>query len=327
MITRVKKSTARMQDITNYISTENMGPQNSNITVALQAALTAGTPVFIATGTWLISTISLPANAILFGAGKKSILKQIATANTVAVVVGSDCQLSNFLLDGNKVNQVGSNFHGFDFTGSSNVEVSGVTAFNNKGTGFYVAGAANEIEFFECIATGWTESGFRMVQGSNVSFNDCKSYASDAVATGDGIAIASNGATITGVTISNAVVKNNAQRGISLLGSGSKNVIGVSITNPRVSSNISHGFHAINADSCSLLGGSFISNGGDGVRIEGDVQNCRFVTTYVRANTGFGIREVTSGSTPNFNGLIYTICNNNVASNVITKVGASSYIV
>lgn len=327
MTTRVKKSTARLQDITNAISTENMGPQNTDITAALVTALAAGTPVYVAIGTWFFSTLTLPANSIIFGAGKKSILKQNNVANSIGMVVSAGCQLRDFLLDGNKLNQVGASFHGFDFTNATDCECSNVTAYNNKGSGFNIAGTANEVELFECQAVGWTESGFKVVAGTNITLSDCKAYSSDAVATGDGFSIASNGTAVTGVILDSCVAKSNAARGFALIGNGSKNVTAVSLTNCRASNNISHGLHLINADSCTQFGGMFNNNGGDGIRIEGDVQNCRFFGAAVRFNTGFGIREVIAGSTPNLNGLIYTVCNNNTLSNVITKVGAASYIV
>ena len=68
------------------------------------------------------------------------------------------------------------------------------------------------------------------------------------------------------------------------------------------------------------------SNTIDGFRLEGDVQNSRLTTCLANGHTQSGFREVTSGSTPNFNGFVYEVSTNN-GTNTVTKVGANSLIV
>ncbi len=326
MITRVKGSVFNTFENMGFVSVKDMGPENTDISVPLAAALAAGYPIYVPVGTWLVGSISVPANGIIMGNGVKSVLKAKDLLNATVLSIGINCLLQDFLVDGNKNNQVGSGFHTIDLTNSTDTELIGVTSKDAKGNGFYIAGTANEVELFQCAATGFIDSGFKVAAGTNISLIAPKAYSSDAVATGDGIAIASAGLAVSQVTISDPVCKSNAGRGISLLGNGSKNVTDVSITNPRCVNNVSHGLHAINADRCSVTGGLLSTNGGDGLRIEGDVQNSRFTAVNSRANVSFGIREVTAGSTPNLNGYIYSICTGN-GNNTITKLGAGSYIV
>lgn len=327
MITRVKGSTFRTVDNFAFVSLADLAPQNTDVTTLITAQFALGNPIFVPVGTWNISGISVPDNGIIFGLGEKSILKQIVTANTVAVTVGSNCLVQNFLVDGNKANQVGTGFHGFLFANSVDSQGIQLYAKNCKGSGFKISGAAvSEVQLIECASVGHTESGFLVDSGSNIALIAPRATLSDAVATGDGIAIASNGTVITNVTIADPISRNQAGRGISILGNGSKNVTSVSVSNPQVSNNTGNGIHLINVDGASVLGGMSNNNGIDGLRIEGDVQNCRFAQFNCRNNVAFGAREVVSGSTPNFNGLIYGITSGN-GNNTITKVGASSYVV
>lgn len=309
-----------------YVSLEDIALRGTDATAAIAAVLTVGIPLYIPIGEWLITSLSIPANSIIYGSGGQSRLKLKDVSNSSILTVGTGSTLSNFRLDGNKLNQVGSGLHGIICTGVSNVILTSVNVINCKGSSYYVTGASDSVVLNTCTTSGWTESGIKVDSATNILLSDARCFSSDVAATGDGISIASNGAAITNVTITGAMVKNNTGRGIALLGNGSKNVTNVSIVNSMVVSNTSHGIHMINTDSCTVTGGTVISNGADGIRLEGDVQNCRINVPVTKANTTFGLREVVAGSTPNFNGLIYAVCSGN-GNNTITKVGASSYIV
>jgi hypothetical protein len=326
MITRVKGSVLSTADNVGYVSTFDMGPQNTDITAALLAALTAGSPVSVGVGTWLFTTLAVPDGSIIIGAGEKSVLKQKDLTNAPAISVGSNCLLYDFMLDGNKVNQVGLNFHGFTFNNSVDSQGVQLYAQSVKGSSFRITGAAtSEVHLLDCSSTGHTESGILVDSGANISLVNSRILTSDAIATGDGISIASNGLAISNVTIQAPIVRNQTGRGIALIGNGSKNVTSVAVTNPRVANCVNSGIHLVNADGCAVIGGMSNNNGIDGVRIEGDVQNCRIAQVNARNNTQFGQREVVAGSTPNLNTFIYGITSGN-GTNAITKVGASSVV-
>lgn len=328
MITRVKGSTFRSIDNFNYVSLTDLGAAGTDITTALQAALTAGTPVYIPIGSWLFSSLTIPDDAIIFGCGRKSILKQKDLSNSVAInIASSRVLLQDFFLDGNKANQVGSSLHGILLNGAIDAQIIQVYVQNTKGSGFRITGAAtNEVHLIDCYSKGHTESGILVDTGSNISLINPRIMDSDLLATGDGISIVSNGGAVSNVLIETPVVRNQAVRGIALAGNGSRNVTSVSINNPRVSNSVNSGIFLTNADGCTVSGGMSNSNSIDGLRVEGDVQNCRFFGVNCRTNVSFGTREVTVGSTPNFNGFIYGITSGN-GNNAITKVGASSYVV
>ncbi len=326
MTTRIKGSVFRTVDVAGYVSTHDLGPENTDITAALQAALLAGLAVCVTAGTWLVGAITIPAGSVIFGDGPKCVLKTKDNTNAVLFTVGANSLLAGFAIDGNKVNQVGTGLHSVNVAGVAGVTCSQLVVQNTKGSGIAVTGAASNATIQVCDISGFTESGIMVAQGTGINLLAPNVHDSDVGATGNGISIASIGSAITGVAIEAAVVRNVTGRGIALLGNGSRNVSSVSVMNARVSSCTSHGVHLLNADSCVVSGGVVNANAGDGIRLEGDVQNCRMVTPISRSNTGFGLREVTSGTSPNFNGLIYGVVNGN-GSDVITKVGASSYIV
>lgn len=328
MITRVKGSSFRTQDNFNYISLGDVALVNTDVTAAIVTALATGKPLYIPVGIWIIGSLSIPSNSYIFGDGSGSVLKikDLNNANGLSISGTTGVTLKDFAIDGNKVNQVGTGFNAVDIASGSAVRLQGISISNCKGSGIGISGTATDVFSSNCSVSGYTESGFKIAGGSNISLIHSRAQTSDVAATGDGIAIASSGLTVSSVNIASPMCFGNVGRGIAIVGNGSKNVIGVSITNPRVTGNSSHGIHLVNADACSITAGNIVSNGGDGIRIEGDVQNCRVIGSNLRSNTSFGIREVISGSTPNFNGLIYTIVALN-GNNTITKVGASSYIV
>lgn len=330
MVQKCKRSSWDAKDNLGYVSLFDMGAigdGSTDDTAAIVAALATGFAVFVPVGTFLTGSVTIPANTIMFGVGDQSKLKLKPLANSIAISVGSGSALSSFQLDANGVNQVGSGLHGIQFLNSYDSTAVSVTVTNPKGDGFNFTGlTTSKTAVHLCKATGYTENGFRVSAGSNVLMANCTALSSDAAATGDGFAISSNGTAISNITLSAPTSRNNTNRGISVIGNGSKNVTSVSIASPIVSANGSHGIYMTNADSVVVNGGYSNSNTGDGVRLEGDVQNCRLTTVMAMGNTGFGQREVISVSTPNYNGFIYGVTGAN-GNNVITKLGASSYVV
>jgi hypothetical protein len=326
MTTRPRGITLAAFDMLGAVSTEDMGPRGSDITAAFAAALLAGTPVFVPFGSWYISQLTLPANSTIIGMGPGSVLKAKAGANATTMTVGSNCYIDGFTVDGNKNAQAGGGFNCIEIAGAQNVTINDVVAKDARGSGFVVSGGCDGLAINTCTATGYTESGFKFINGTNISVINPRAIDSDPAATGDGIAITSDGATVSNIHLVDPIADNVNGRGIALIGNGSRNVTDILITGPQVFKTTSHGIHMMSADSITIQGGYAKSCSGDGIRVEGDVLNSRVFSMQVKSNLGTAIREIVSGSTPNYNGLIYNVVANN-GSNAITKVGANSFIV
>lgn len=327
MVTRVKGSVWTTEDNVGAVSARELGQQNTDITVAMSNALLAGKPIFIPIGQWIIGSLTVPANSLIYGMGERSILKQKDLANSPAITVGDNTTLRDFTVDGNKINQVGTGFHGFVFQSSVDTQAFNLFAVNNKGCGYKVTGInTQELTLTACAVIGHTESGISVDAGGHVSLFAPRVAASDNTATGDGISIASAGTVVANIIVDSPTVRSQAGRGIALIGNGAKNVVAISVSNPRIEGGIGHGIHVMNSDGVTVIGGDVNANSGDGIRVEGDVQNSRFVSVVCRNNIGFAAREVTLVSTPNFNGFIYIVPIGN-GNNTVTKVGANSYVV
>lgn len=325
MNTKVKGSVFSSVDNTGMVSLLDLGPRGSDITIPMLAALAAGNPILIPSGQWLIKRINLPANAVIIGQGQSSILKVKDITNQLAIAVGSNCELVNFVVDGNKANQIGNDFHTFDLSNATRSRLTNVHSKNAKGCGFYLANV-NQVDLNQCTAEGYVDSGFKLASGTKVSLIAPKAYDSDNTSIGDGIALVSNGAALSDVTITNPMVFNVSGRGMSFIGNGARNVSNVSVVNPRVSNSFGYNIHLFNVEAISIIGGVNSNSGNDGLLVEGDVQYCRIAEHSSHNNIGFGIREITSGSTPNNNGFAHNISLGN-GNNVITKVGVNSYVI
>lgn len=332
MITRVKGSTFRTAENEFYASIVDYGARSDGVTdctAAITAALATGLPVFIPPGTYLTGGINLPASRTIFGVGKDSILKLKTAANAVVLTIASDCLVYGFQIDGNKTNQVGANLHGIQAIGAINARIREMTVANTKGDSYNVTGANSlGCNIHDCVATGFTQNGYKIEQSASASINNSVARDSDPIAApGDGISISSNGNAVNQISLIGVVARTCVGRGFALIGNGSKNVTDVTMSACRASRNTSHGLHAINVDRTNVDGLIVNQNGGDGIRLEGDVQHVRLIGFMTNLNTGFGAREVVAGSTPNLNGFIYGVNTNNVASNTTTIVGGGSFVV
>lgn len=120
-----------------------LGDGSTNDTTAIQAALTAagvaGGTVLVPTGTYMVTTLTVPSNVTLRGLGASSVIKQIASTTGHAVVVSgkSHVTIENLAVDGNKAAQAASN-HGVSVSASSEwVTVRGCYVHDCKATGIY----------------------------------------------------------------------------------------------------------------------------------------------------------------------------------------------
>lgn len=323
MTTKVKGSAIDFASTTKMVSLLDLGPVNTDITVLLQTALNTGTAILVPIGTWNMGTLLIPDNSVIIGFGSRSVLRMRDAGNGIALSVGSNCLLKDFVVDGNKLNQVGASLHGVSLMGAVRTRIFNVTTLNTKGSGFYLGGTNAECELHHVTSSGYTESGIAVVQGTNVSIMHPSVYSSDAAATGDGIRIASTANAISGVLIQSPKVKDVVGRGIVMIGSGSKNVTDVIVDNPRVIASVNHGIFMNNAERCAVNAGTVKSCTADGIRLEGDVMNSRVSGVMINSNTGYGLREIANGASPNYNNLIYNNLGLN-GNNVTTKIGANS---
>lgn len=326
MVTRTKGSTWSMYDNLGIVNLEDYTSAGSDATSNINAILAEGLQLFIPPRAFFIGALDIPAGSVIMGAGINSILKLRDTANAPALTVGSDTVLENFTISGNKQNQVGTEVHALKLFNATKSTLRRMRVVDSKGDGISISGSTIDDLVLDCVTvTGYAENGIRIAAGINVSIISPRIYSSDSVATGDAIALVSDGAAISGVSIVNPVCRDVTGRGIAVIGNGSKNVTDVTISNARIHNNVSSGVHLINAERVLLSDSILASNGIDGLRLEGDVQNVRAVNLIAKNNAQFGAREVVAGSTPNNNGFVYVLTSGN-GTNVVTKVGANSFI-
>lgn len=335
MITKVKQTTLDVLNTLGYlpITDPSIGCIGDGVfdnTPKFTTALTLGIPLFIPSGIFLLTAVTIPSGCVLFGSGDKSVLKLKMGANTSFLTASGTCNFSNFKIDANKVGQIGSNLHGLIITNSIGTELYNLNITNALADCININGSStNGISLIDCKVSGFTKNGCTVEAGSDIRINNLEAFSSDVLASpGDGISLAPIGAgsSITSVSVINCGSKNNVGRGISCVGFGGKNVQDVTITGNRCINNTSHGLHLFTVQGITVGNNIIKSNAGDGIRLEGDTQLCRVTSNICDSNTGFGAREVTTGSTPDFNGLIYNALIGN-GNNTQTKLGASSFVV
>lgn len=327
MVTAVTGSVWNASENFKYYNLADLVSVGADATNAINTVLALGVPLFIPPGQFLIGSITIPDNSVIWGVENKSILKIKDLNNSIGLSVGSNCRLEKFRIDGNKSNQVGAGLSTIQLVNASYTTLSKLVLTNSKGDGLTISGlSTNEIILNALEISGYAENGIRLATGSNISIISPRIYAADPIASGDALAISSNGSIISNVNISDPVLRGAINRGLSLLGNGAKNVTDIMVSGGRISNNGMHGIHLVNTDRVSISGTLTNDNIIDGVRLEGDVQNSRILNVITKNNGQYGVREVTAGTTPNNNGFIYMQSVGN-GTNAITKVGASSFIV
>lgn len=326
MTTKVKGSSWIAQDNEGFVCiTDNgcTGDGATDNTAAFATILALALPVYIPPGTSIIGPTTVPANAVIFGHGTLK-LKAASTGHMLTVASGT--LIKDIVLDGNKSNMAGS-YHAISCVNAVATKFINLKIQNTYGDGISISGTATEgVTVARCDVTGFTRNGFTWAEGNDVSFINCNAYSSDVVASpGDGFAIVSTGNSASNGKLIGCTSKSNIGRGFAFVGSGSKNVTGILVSGCHAKSNTGNGFHALTAQRIFIDTCIGTNNGIDGFRIEGDTQNCRLSNSGAFSNTSFGIREVTTGSTPNLNGIIYSMASGN-GTDTITKVGAGSFI-
>lgn len=335
MITRVKGSVFSLEDSFNFVSLTDpqigaVGDGITDNTAAITFALTLGLPIFIPSGVFLTSGLIFPSDVILFGVGTASKLKLKTSSNTPLIQCSGNIDFSSFYLDANKSAQIGSGLHGIILSNGTGAVIDNIKVINSLGDGINITGSSTlGVNLSTVMISGATKNGITIEAGTDISLSQVKTFNSDAISSpGDGISLAptSSGALISEVSISNCRSRNNTGRGLSIVGNGGRNVSDVNISGGSFSFNASHGIHVFTAQAVTINGVNIKNNSGDGGRLEGDVIYSRVSECVFNTNMGTCLREVTTGATPNFNGLIYNAAVGN-GSNTVVKVGASSFIV
>lgn len=335
MVTQVKGSSFTVQGNFNYISLTDpiigaVGDGITDNTTAITAALALNIPVFIPPGVFLTSGLIVPSGTSIFGVGKTSQLKLKSGSNSVMLTCSGTIDFKSFYLDVNKSGQVGSNLHGIKLIDGIDATLEELRIINSLGDGINIAGnSTTGISMHKIFISGATKNGMTIEAGTNINMSQVRTYNGDSVSSpGDGMSLAPINALslISEITITGCTSRNNPGRGLSILGFGSRNVTDVNVMGGSYSYNGSHGIHVFTAQAVTVNAVNCKNNTGDGARLEGDTQYSRVSECIFNANMGTCVREVTTGATPNNNGLIYNAALGN-GSNVAVKVGASSFII
>ena len=336
MVTTIKGSVWAADNTLGYVSvTDNpylaVGDGVTDNTAAFNSALASGKPVFIPSGTFVVSQLVIPSNTVLFGLGADSVIQLKNGINLPLLYLNAvtGVTIKHLTLNGNKAYQVGAGVHAVSIAGGSGHILESLYIVNSLGDGININGSAEDIEILSPKITGFVKSGITVENASDIDIISARTYNSDPAAfPGDGITLApvTTTNTVTCVRVIGGYSDTNVGRGFSAVGNGSQNVFDCTVSNYVAKNNTSHGLHILTATQIMTSNVIAKSNGGDGIRLEGNVTNVNITNGIADGNTGYGIREITSGSSPNYNDFIGDRAVNNTGSNIITKVGANSNI-
>ena len=330
MVTTTKLSTWKLQENIGSISITDNGCSVTSadnaiaLLATMNAAVAIGVTLIIPEGVFVTSPITVPANCKIDGVGT---LKLVSTANDYLLALSSGVMLMHVTLDGNNSAVSAGNKGCIKITGASNVFIDSVTINNPLGDGVYVTGASTNIEVDSVTVNNSARNGITVDSATGVDIINFQCTSPVNVAfPGIGISITSAGAAIKNINIAEALIRNAKSNGIDIVGSGSRNITNVTI-NPgvRVVDNTGNGIRVTNAEEIIINSIIVGTNTIDGIRIEGDAQNCRVTTCVANGNAGRGISEVVTTSTPNNNGFIYNVQVNNAGGNSTSIVGTSSF--
>lgn len=333
MTTRMKGSTIWTEDFLGYVNILNRGAVSGGIVDCTQAfidSLATGLPVYVPAGTFLSGAFTVPANAILFGCGAASIIKAKNALAGALIAASSGAIIDLLCIDGNKAGQVSQTAHAIQASAAPDAIVRNCVIQNVSGDGVNASGNSTAgVKVLNTTVTNFTRNGITFEDGYfNVAQNNTIWPSDGAASPGIGIALAPTnaGALITDALITGNRIRNSAGRGIAVLGFGGKNVQDCTVTHNRIRAATSHGIHLLNTQRNIVTENGVVACGGDGIRLEGDVLRCRVGMNALTSNTGTSLREVTSGASPDYNGLIYNVAQSN-GSDTVVKVGANSFIV
>lgn len=330
MVTNTKLTTWKLQENTGSISITDYGCSTSSannftaFNTAMAAAIAAGVTLYIPEGVFLSSEITLTAGIKIDGVGTLKLA--VFTAANSVLIASNNCMIKNITLDGNSAAAPPGNFHCLNIL-NTNVFIDSVTLINSKGDALLITGTPTDIEIDNVTVINNGGNGITVTGGIGIDINNFQCISpNNAASPGIGISLTSTGNPIKNVSITNALIRNAKNNGIDVAGFGSRNVSNLCISGgTRVLDNTGNGIRITNAEEVLITAITVGTNTGDGIRIEGDAQQCRVLTCIANTNTGRGVSEVTTGATPNNNGYIYNVQVGNTGGNVTNLVGTSSF--
>lgn len=329
MVTKSKGSTWDLGDNLVSISILDCGASqlSSDNSAAINTAIgivgSSGITVYIPDGVYLTAPLTLPTGIIFDGPGT---LKLAAGSVNYLITITGSVTLKNIVLDGNNVQVSGGNYGVIAIVGANKVRLEDVVINNALSHGIYIGNASSNIELDGIRVINNLANGILIDSATGVDITNYRCTAPNATAfPGTAISLTSAGNPIKNISITNAVCVGAKGPGIDILGSASRNVTNISISGgTRCVMGSTHGIRINEAEEIIISGSVVANNSGDGIRIEGDTQNVRISTCIANTNTGTGISEVISGSTPNNNGFIYNVQVGN-GTNTTTLVGVNSF--
>src|SRR3990167_3644833 len=147
----------RQAGLNTIINAGYYGTTWAAINLAIAVLPSTGGAVFVPAGTWIADTdatsISLPSNVWLFGAGDATILQFISTGSGCKCIINSDTtdgntniKISNLKIDGNKTGRTaGNSDYGIYFDNIDNLTIRDFTIINSRWTDIWIDNITNGV--------------------------------------------------------------------------------------------------------------------------------------------------------------------------------------
>lgn len=293
-------------------------PGNANNTTFIQNAInaassTGGGKVVIPPGTWWVDYLRTPSNIELAGAGKSTILKQIASAGADHCVIqnpnvstgDSNIVIRDMVIDGNKANQTGDNTKYGIYTCTVNgFLVDNVEVRNMDGDGIYIGysaaygntgGPSVKVTVQNCYSHDNARNNVTIANGQNVTITNCDIDGNPSNAHLD-IELSSNSDVIANIHVNNCRInqsKAGTNWGINLNSNGFVNAtmqdiylqnipvwnVGISLT----------AFNDVRIERCPIISSNNVGIqvlGGTGVKLDKNkITSPSSLGVYVNANS------------------------------------------
>lgn len=273
----------------------------ANDTVAIQAALNAGVPLYCPPGVYLLDPLTIPTGTVIIGAGRGlTTFKRrngSATGSLFSLATNAaNITFSGFTLDGNKAN----NSNGFCISGTNiaSFRMEDVAVQNDAVAGAFFAtmnpnGGSQATVIADCTFSGCTAGGLAFNGARNVTIERCRFVANGAQGAGfssfdsDGIIVRgnyflANGShglflncdvtgnpvvltyTINNVSVSDNYSQGNLGYGIIVQAKHATVTGNLCVSNGNFGGSYNFAGFLLNSDRCTITGNTALSNFGNG---------------------------------------------------------------